>query len=404
MAELNKGGAAAEEAARRPAPAARAAHGAGAQAAGQAGLSERPAGRKKTTSTAGTRLRETGARVPAPASASGTGKGTPAGKLRKPPKRKGGPEGAQAGTTGERKPPATTARAPEPVRTEVWLVPGGGCTTWHAGTAPAVLETMDPGSVAAAVTHLPPFQRRVPRVGGALGGEPDIAGYTERAVSDLDGLKRVLRPDGSLWVVAEDTYYPATGRGKSGNGGRTYERTVEQAGGLGENLPRKSLCLMPWRFATAMAAAEWTVRAVIHRRRAEGGETGGAADRPGRTLTPVFLFTLQPSYRWSGELWTADAADDLWEVPTGLEDEHTAARCLALSGIRPGETVADPFAGGGAMLQAALAAGAKAVGIENDPGRRAEAKRRLTMRVQRDLPWPNASTVLKSAGKRPRGT
>ena len=277
----------------------------------------------------------------------------------------------------------------------VWEPRAGLRVEWHTRKAAAVLEALEPESAAAIVTELPPFQRRVPRRPGALGSEPTLAAYVRHAVRVLAAAREVLKKDGALWIAADDTYYPGSG-GSRDPKGRGYVRTADLPGGLGERLPRKSLCLAPWRVATALCGDGWTLRAAVHRRSGNGRRrVPGTGDRPGRSLTPVFLFTRQAAYRYDENLWTADGGDDLWETAAGSAAAETAARALALSCVRQGETVLDPWAGGGETLRAAVAAGAAAIGIENDPARRDEARRRLKTADPDPLPWPNATQQLQ---------
>ena len=77
-------------------------------------------------------------------------------------------------------------------------------------------------------------------VDGQMGLEPTPREFVEKLCGVLDELWRVLRPDGTLWVVLGDRYI------KSGEGGRA-----------------KSLALIPSRFAIDMTDRGWILRNVI---------------------------------------------------------------------------------------------------------------------------------------------
>jgi DNA modification methylase len=87
----------------------------------------------------------------------------------------------------------------------------------------------------------------------------------------MDECKRVLRDDGTMWVNLGDSY---SGSGKAGNNPEYQERHTEfgkpsthrQRFGIPTNscdIPTKSLCLIPYRFAIKMVDRGWILRNVI---------------------------------------------------------------------------------------------------------------------------------------------
>lgn len=104
---------------------------------------------------------------------------------------------------------------------------------------------------------------------GQLGLEPTVEAYVDHLVETFDAVKRVLRDDGSLFVILGDTY--ATGAGKALNpGGGAQGKRSRDAGllcspnRLPENgLQAGDLCLIPARFGLAMQAAGWIVRQTV---------------------------------------------------------------------------------------------------------------------------------------------
>jgi site-specific DNA-methyltransferase (adenine-specific) len=105
------------------------------------------------------------------------------------------------------------------------------------GDALNVLRHLPSESVCACVTSPPYWLVRDYEVTGQNGLEPTPQDYVERLCGVFDEVRRVLRPDGTCWVVLGDRYF------KSGDGGA-----------------EKSLALIPSRFAIAMADRGWTLR------------------------------------------------------------------------------------------------------------------------------------------------
>ncbi len=108
------------------------------------------------------------------------------------------------------------------------------------GDALTVLRQL-PSELAYAGIMSPPYWlTRDYEVDGQMGLEPTPREFVEKLCGVLDELWRVLRQDGTLWVVLGDRYI------KSGEGGRA-----------------KSLALIPSRFAIDMTDRGWILRNVI---------------------------------------------------------------------------------------------------------------------------------------------
>jgi site-specific DNA-methyltransferase (adenine-specific) len=93
-------------------------------------------------------------------------------------------------------------------------------------------------SVDCVITSPPYFQLRDYDVPGQIGLEPEIGGWVDELRIALNGLARVLKPTGSLWL----------------NLGDTYSRHAK----LGA--PAKGLLLAPERLLLALADDGWIVR------------------------------------------------------------------------------------------------------------------------------------------------
>ncbi|HUY36827.1 MAG TPA: site-specific DNA-methyltransferase [Pirellulales bacterium] len=273
----------------------------------------------------------------------------------------------------------TTARskhAPE--------VPAHGLDTWagrtrsgvrwevRRGDARVVLGTMTSDRFSCVVTSPPYYSQRDYAVTGQIGLEKTIAEYVTRIVHVFDEVKRVLAPDGVLFLNLGDTYYSGKGQPVGcdrKNGARRFGLRPVDASGLG--VPRKTAIGIPWRVALAMIEQGWTLRCPIVWLRNGSIPEPTAHDRPWRTYEMLFLFTKSPKYHFSRE--HLNGTEDVWTIskrPKHSKGVHSAAfpdelvqKCLDV-GCRPSEEVLDPFAGSGTVLRVSLASGRPAVGID----------------------------------------
>jgi len=133
----------------------------------------------------------------------------------------------------------------------------------HVGDASETLAKMPESSVHCCVTSPPYFGLRNYQKDDQIGLEETLDRYIESLVNVFDELKRVLRPDGSLWLNLGDTF-AGSGRGQWDNDeGRPKESYRPDEGSLPdreENLPQKSKMLIPHRVAISLQASGWIVR------------------------------------------------------------------------------------------------------------------------------------------------
>jgi len=179
------------------------------------------------------------------------------------------------------------------------------------GDAQQVLRRLSTGSVHCVITS-PPYWGgfRDYGVAGQLGHELQPQQYVDRMVQIFREVRRVLRDDGTLWLVLGDTYVTNgpryTGRkdgarrnhwGRFGPG----EWRVTDAGGqrtkirVDAGLPHKSLVAIPWRVALALQADGWILRSdIIWAKRNPMPES--VVDRPTRAHEYMFLFAKSDQY------------------------------------------------------------------------------------------------------------
>ena len=100
---------------------------------------------------------------------------------------------------------------------------------------------------------------------GSLGLEPTFELYIKHLCDIFDEVKRVMRKDGTCWVNLGDTYNAGRSGGWAGgkNGISRPEIAPNQSGVNVKDIPSKSLCLIPQRFAIEMVNRGWRLRNTI---------------------------------------------------------------------------------------------------------------------------------------------
>jgi DNA modification methylase len=127
------------------------------------------------------------------------------------------------------------------------------------------LRVIPSAAIDAAVTSPPFWKCRDFGIEAQMGQEKTFGEYLKSLFSVCDELWRVLRPEGSFWIEIGDQY-GGSGKGhgdkkrdpKFREGGR--ERSIEPAR---DGYPRKSLYLLPFRFALGMIERGWLCRNVV---------------------------------------------------------------------------------------------------------------------------------------------
>jgi DNA modification methylase len=152
-------------------------------------------------------------------------------------------------------------------------------------------------------------------VAGQLGLEPTPESYVARMVEVFAEVRRVLRPDGTLWLNIGDSY-------ASGEVGRHDQKSGEwmtgsaAVKGSGERrqyfrpsgLKAKDLVGIPWRLAFALQADGWYLRSDIiwHK---PNPMPESVRDRPTKAHEYVFLLSKSARYFWDAEAVREEASE-----------------------------------------------------------------------------------------------
>ena len=139
------------------------------------------------------------------------------------------------------------------------------------------------------------FCRRCGAWKGCLGLEPDPDLYVDHLIAVLREVRRVLRPDGTLWFVLGDRFAA----------NRSYQVRDRKPGGppparVPEALKPKDLVGIPWRVAFALQADGWWLRSDIVWAK-PNAMPESVTDRPTRAHELVFLLTKSRRYFYDAE-------------------------------------------------------------------------------------------------------
>jgi DNA modification methylase len=144
---------------------------------------------------------------------------------------------------------------------------------------------------------------------GELGAEPTPALFVDHIVEVFREVRRVLRPDGVVWLNLGDTYArnPAKGQHKPGDSGKQaylYDHGGGRASATADlgrsGLKEKDLMGIPWRVAFALQDDGWWLRRdVIWDKPNALPES--VTDRPSGSHEYVFLLTRSANYYYDAD-------------------------------------------------------------------------------------------------------
>ena len=290
------------------------------------------------------------------------------------------------------------------------------------------LRTLEPESVHTCVTSPPYYNLRDYGVAGQIGNEDTPEEFVEKLVEVFREVRRVLRPDGTLWVNIGDSYATRSGPQPPTNTrnscGHTAKRTPS-------GYKYKDLIGIPWLLAFALRADGWYLRQDIIWNKSNCMPES-VRDRCTKSHEYIFLLSKSERYYFNpqairepagtkgnarsfrgGGAYTggrsfnnsAEVAReshgnvrndtgtrnkrDVWTVSTtGFRGAHFAVfpeklsePCI-LAGCPEGGTVLDPFTGSGTTGAVAKKLGRNFVGVEINQ----EYHEMATQRIEKATP------------------
>lgn len=125
------------------------------------------------------------------------------------------------------------------------------------GDALEQLRTLEAESVHTCVTSPPYYNLRDYETVGQIGMEDTPEEYIAKLVDVFREVRRVLRPDGTLWVNIGDSYATRSGPQPSANTRNAHGHTAKHLPG---GYKYKDLMGIPWLLAFALRADGWYLR------------------------------------------------------------------------------------------------------------------------------------------------
>lgn len=165
------------------------------------------------------------------------------------------------------------------------------------------MRTLAANSIHTVVTSPPYFNLRDYDSEGQIGQEPTPEAYTAALVEVFREVRRVLRPDGVVWLNLGDSY------AQGGRGGAFSDKSRKQATNRGSLLgpskappgyKPKDLLGIPWQVALALRADGWYLRRdIIWSKPNPMPES--IDDRCTSSHEYVFMLTKRPKYFYDNE-------------------------------------------------------------------------------------------------------
>lgn len=184
------------------------------------------------------------------------------------------------------------------------------------GDCRQILAAMPSDSVDCVVTSPPYWGLRDYGVPGQMGLEPTLAEHIAGMVSLFEEVRRVLKPEGTLWLNYGDCYATSpNGRSAAdtkaaGQDDRTFrDKPFSTIQGV---LKPKDLCMVPNRIAIAMQEAGWWVRSEIIWAK-PNPMPESVTDRPATSHENIWLMTKSARYFYDAEAVREPAAESSLE-------------------------------------------------------------------------------------------
>ncbi|MCY4054869.1 MAG: site-specific DNA-methyltransferase [Cyanobacteria bacterium MAG CAR4_bin_6] len=264
------------------------------------------------------------------------------------------------------------------------------------GDSRQVLGQLEPVTVQCCVTSPPYWGLRDYDHGNQIGTELSPEEYVSNLMAVFQGVRRVLRDNGTLWLNVGDGYARNGGTGRSGPNalvGNT-KKLIQQRNCKVPNcwgLKDRDLMGLPWRVVFALQEDGWLLRSKITWiKKAPMPES--VRNRPSNATEELFLFAKNPSYYYNNQAMREESGANLrnyWILgPDSSGVPHPAVfprelarRCILL-GSQPGDVILDPFSGSGTTGVVAAQSNRRAILVELNPVYAQQSQTRINQDLQ----------------------
>ncbi len=203
------------------------------------------------------------------------------------------------------------------------------------GDAEKSLKLLPDNSVHCIVTSPPYFRLRDYGVSGQIGMEKSPEEFVSKLVSAFREAKRVLRDDGTCWIIIGDSYagYYGSKYGKPQSFGKGRPKNIGQAPPTKESFDfktssfkNKDLLGIPWRLALALQADGWYLRCDIIWNK-ENPMPESVKSRPSRSHEYIFMLSKSPKYYYDYKsIRQPAAASSIKRMKQDIENQKGSTR------------------------------------------------------------------------------
>jgi site-specific DNA-methyltransferase (adenine-specific) len=255
------------------------------------------------------------------------------------------------------------------------------------GDAHDILRALPDGIAQTVVTSPPYWSLRDYGIDGQLGLEASVHDFVAALAELFDDVRRVLSPDGTLWLNIGDSYTSGN-RGWRAPDRKNVARAMQTRPPTPDGLKPKDLIGVPWRLAFALQERGWYLRSDLVWNK-PNAQPESVSDRPTRSHEYLFLLSASQKYRYDVDAVRGPndrRLRSVWDLNTqpsreasghfATFPERLAERCIRIAS-QPGDLVLDPFVGSGTTAVAASRLGRRFLGLELNPEYVELAERRL---------------------------
>ena len=221
------------------------------------------------------------------------------------------------------------------------------------GDALELLRTLPPESVHTCVTSPPYYNLRDYGVEGQIGNEGSVEEYLQALVAVFREVRRVLHPNGTLWVNVGDSYATNSGNQPPTNTRNSCGHTAKR---VPQGYKKKDLIGIPWQLAFALRADGWYLRQDIIWQK-PNCMPESVNDRCTRSHEYIFLLSKSAHYYFNAAAISEPVTSAKGNARTFRGGNFTPAVCAAPAVFLPDDLarfLAEPHHSTSAILLAAI--------------------------------------------------